>query len=78
MSPCTLNPIFFIVSGLVSKSSNFDNNVIKPGHNIKYHNVFLEFDNGLYCIYFMKPGHNIKYHNVFLEFDNGLYCQIPS
>ena len=29
-------------------SSNFDHNYMKLGHNVKYNNVFLEFDNGLY------------------------------
>ena len=32
----------------ISKSSNFDHNLMKLAHNVKYHNVFLEFDNGLY------------------------------
>ena len=31
------------------KSSNFDHSFIKLGHNDKYPNVFLEFDNGPDC-----------------------------
>ena len=30
------------------KSNTFDQNFMKLGHSVKYHDVFFKFDNGLY------------------------------
>ena len=32
----------------LSKSNTFDQNFIKLGHIVKYHNVYFKFDNGPY------------------------------
>ena len=32
----------------LSKSNTFNQNFMKLGHIVKYHDVFLKFDNGLY------------------------------
>ena len=32
----------------LSKSNTFDQNFVKLGHLVKYHNVFFNFDNGPY------------------------------
>ena len=34
---------------LVSKSNSFDQNFMKLGHIVKYHDVFIRLDNGPYC-----------------------------
>ena len=36
----------------LSKSNSFDQNFMKLGHIVKYHDVFLKFDNGPYCTMF--------------------------
>ena len=33
---------------LLSKSNSFDQNFMKPGHIVKYHDVYFKFDNGPY------------------------------
>ena len=32
----------------ISKSNSYDQNFMKLGHMVKYHNVFFKFDNGSY------------------------------
>ena len=34
----------------LSSSNIFDQNFMKLGHIVKYHDVFFKFDNGPYCI----------------------------
>ena len=33
----------------LSKSNTFDQNFMKLGHIVKYHDVFFKFNNGPYC-----------------------------
>ena len=49
----------------LSNLNNFDPNFMKPGHIVKYHDVFFKFDNGpilhhafkSYCTLFIKICH---------------------
>ena len=51
---------------MVYKCSKIDHNFMKLGHNVKYQNVFLKFENGLlaimsYCPLLMK---NANFYDV--------------